>query len=46
MAVICIPQALAGHGIEPHLMHEIVNPKYTPINEAQTTETEGCYSVR
>ena len=46
MAVIYIPQSLAGHGIEPQQMHEIINPSYSPVTEVQATQTEGCYSVR
>ena len=46
MAVIYIPKSLSGHGIEPHQMHEIINPRYSPVTELQATQTEGCYSVR
>ena len=46
MAVIYIPKSLSGHGIEPQPMHEIINPRYSPVSEVQATQTEGCYSVR
>ena len=50
MAVIFIPEAAASHGVKPRAMHEIINPRYEPVDSQPgtnlRTEVEGCHSVR